>query len=63
MAKRQASTSITVAAINDFTLAAIVGNFDYLAQHLDIDLTGVEIEEPTAHDIQDKEPHAGGLGN
>ena len=34
---------ITVEAIDDFTLAAIVGNMDYLAYHLDLDLIGVDI--------------------
>ena len=34
---------ITVEVIDTFTLAAIVGNLDYLAEHLEIDLTGVDI--------------------
>lgn len=45
---------ITVVAIDDFTLAAIVGNFDYLAEYLDIDLAGVEIDAyplPTPNEI------------
>ena len=34
---------ISVETAGDFALAAIAGNLDYLAEHLDIDLTGVEI--------------------
>ena len=46
---------ITVDAINDFTLAAIVGNYNYLARHLNIDLTGVNIAArplPTLREIR-----------
>ena len=47
---------ITLGTINDFTLAAIVGNFAYLADNLDIDLAGVEVEAqplPTPQEIAD----------
>ena len=42
-AEEFAVTPITLDAIDDFTLAAIVGNFDYLEPLLGIDLTGVDI--------------------
>ena len=44
---------ITLEDIDDFTLLAIVGNFDYLAEHLDIDLTDMEIEAPPLPMLQE----------
>ena len=46
---------ISIETIDDFTLAAIVSNFDYLVEHLEIDLTDVDIELhplPTLYEIE-----------
>ena len=46
---------LAIESLNEFTLLAIVGNFEYLSYFLDIDISGLEFDAPalpTVYEIQ-----------